>query len=571
MARKKYYTNNKSIVTKEDKTIWKTALYIRLSRDDSDKVESDSVVNQRNLLTDYINENIEFKLTNTYIDDGYTGTNFNRPRFNEMINDIQTGKINCVIVKDLSRFGRDYIGAGKYLEQLLPALECRFISILDALDSFERPNEISSVFVQFKNIMNDHYSSEISQKLRCYYDIQRKKGKLVSAFAPYGYIKDPKDHSHLIIDNEVADVVRNIFYWALSGMGSVRISQKLNDFGILPPGLYRKEKGVYKSYNMNCGLLWRPNSVRTILNNKVYMGVLEQKKYTTRNHKDRKRIYLDDKERIKVLNTHEPIVDEKTFCDVENSFKKCVRTSPNEDKLYVFTGFLRCSDCNRAMIRSPKVAKGKLYVYYKCRTYNQISKTECKFSHSIRHEVLEESVLYAIKTQIYAVADMQVVIDKVNASEVAQSNTFNFSREIANKKRMIKTKNTLKHGLYEDWKTGTITRDEYMQMKEAYNQEIEQLENAICELEVEEKAILDMQTKNMEWINIFTKYSEIKELTRELLFALVDTIYVDKDKNIFIDFLHQDEFSRITKYITKNISGGEDFENIKYLSASASS
>lgn len=571
MAREKFYTTNISIETSEAKTKWNTALYIRLSRNDNDKVESDSVVNQRNLLTDYINEHIEFQLINTYIDDGYTGTNFNRPHFNEMVNDIQTGKVNCVIVKDLSRFGRDYIGAGKYLEQLFPALECRFISILDNLDSYERPNEINSVFVRFKHIMNDHYSNEISQKLRYYYDKQRKKGKLVSAFAPYGYLKDPKDHCHLIIDDEVADVIRKMFNWALKGMGSVRIAQKLNNLGILPPGLYRKEKGIYKSHNNNCGLYWRPDSVRTILNNKVYTGVLEQKKITTRNHKDRKKIYVDEQECILVLNTHEPIIDEKTFTEVQNGFRKCVRTSPNEDTLYLFSGFLRCSDCNSAMIRSSKFTKGKLYVYYKCRMHNQISKIECPYSHSINHEILKESVLYAIKTQIYAVANMQKVIDKVNATKVAQSNTMNFGREIAKRNRKIKTKNSLKRGLYEDWKTGTITRNEYIQMKEDYNQDIIQLEKSISELKSEEKAVQDMQTNNIEWINNFTQYLEIKELTRDLLFSLVDTIYIDKDKNICIDFLHQNEFSRITKYITDNIDGGEEIESIKYISATASS
>ena len=187
-----------------------------------------------------------------------------------------------------------------------------------------------------------------------------------------------------------------------------------------------------------------------------------------------------------------------------------------------------------------------------------MSKTVCPYSHSINHEILYESVLYAIKTQIYAVADMEKVIDKVNAAKSINSNTLNFIREIAKRRKAIKSKNKLKRGLYEDWKLNIITRDEYIQMKEDYNQEIKQLQNAIIELESEEKAIQDMQTNNMKWIKNFTQHLKLNELTRDLLFSLVDTIYIDKDKNICIDFLHQDEFSRITKYITSSINGGEE-------------
>lgn len=566
MARKKYYENHETI--NEDSTLWKTALYIRLSREDGDKEESDSVVNQRNMLTDYVNEKSDFALIDTYIDDGCTGTNFNRPAFKRMIKDIKTGKINCIIVKDLSRFGRNYIEAGSYLEQLLPFLKCRFVSILDNLDSFYRPQEISSVFVQFKHIMNEHYSNENSQKLRYTFDAQRKEGKLVSAFAPYGYKKDPKDNHHLIMDEEAAGVVRNIFHLVLNDMGVIRIANKLNSLGIVPPGVYRKQKGICKEYHLNRGL-WCPNTVRTILGNKVYIGALDQKKYTTRNHKDRKRIFLTEDERIFIPNTHEPIIDEKVFNEVQNRFKRCVRTSPNERKVYLFTGFLRCADCGRAMIRTPKKTKSKLYVYYKCRTYNQISKDECPYSHSIKHEVLEESVLYAIKAQIYAVADMQMVIDKINNTSAVKNIKIDFSREIANTKRMIETKTRLKTGLYEDWKAGNLTRSEFIKMKKDYNDEIERLELSVHEITLEEKAVDDMQTQNTKWMDSFLKHYQINELTRELLLSLVDVIYIDKDKNINIKFQYHDEYKRIIKYVTSNIyeSRGAENEQYKFVTA----
>lgn len=336
-----YNIDNRSLVgqvTKNNKK-WFVGLYIRLSKEDGDKIESNSVINQRSMLTDYVSENIDFNLVDTFIDDGYTGTNFNRPAFIRMIEQIKSKNINCVVVKDLSRFGRDYIGVGKYLEQLLPFLNCRFISILDNLDSVERPNEISSVFVRFKHIMNDHYSNEISLKIRNVFDAQRREGKLVSAFAPYGYSKNPNDCHKLIIDDEVAGVVRDIFQWRLDGNSAEVISKKLNDLGILSPGLYRKKKGYYKNHNMNCGSLWRPNTVRKILKNMVYIGTLQQKKKTTRNYKDRNPIYLDTNNYITVKNTHDPIIDNWIFNKIQEMNKYRTRRVIGSNFVYLFTGF----------------------------------------------------------------------------------------------------------------------------------------------------------------------------------------------------------------------------------------
>ncbi len=554
MARKKFYKDDLiPINLNKADTTFRTALYIRLSREDGDKIESDSVTNQRNLLTNYANEKADFEIIDTYIDDGYTGTNFDRPGFNRMLEDIKSGKVNCVIVKDLSRFGRDYIQAGNYLEQLFPFLKCRFISILDNLDSFERPNEIGSVFVRFKHIMNDHYSSEISKKLRYVYDKQRKEGKLVSSFAPYGYKKDPEDKHHLIIDDEVADIVRNIYSWYLQGMGVIRIAQNLNSIGIIPPGVYRREKGLYKSNHSNCGSLWRPNAIRHILSSKVYIGVLEQKKYTTRNYKDRIKKITPERKRFFVSDTHEPIIDKIIFGKVQENYKKCIRTSPNQDRVYLFSGFLKCSDCNRAMVRSSKKTKNKEYVYYKCKTYNRISKEKCPKSHSISHELLVGAVLTAINTQIHAVVNMQNVIDKINNTDFTKLNKINFAKEIKKRKLKIKMKASLKKGLYEDWKSDVISKKDYLDMKKSYDNETVDLENSIKKLEIEEKMVIDMETQNIEWMNRFVKNYNIKKLSRELLSSLVEKIYIDAYKNIHIQFKYQDEYLRIIDYIKSHI------------------
>lgn len=542
---------NNTIVT--NISLFNTGLYIRLSREDNDKAESNSVINQRNLLIEYANNQLDLKLVETYIDDGYTGTNFNRPGFIRMFEDIKSGKINCLIVKDLSRFGRNYLDVGNYLEQLFPFFKCRFISVLDNLDSHKRPNEISSVFVQFKNLMNDHYSSEISQKLRYLFDAQRRDGKLVSSYASYGYRKDPNDKHQLIIDDEAAEVVKNIFQWFLSGMSVVRISQKLNSLKIMPPSIYRKEKGYYNIRNINNNSIWHPFTIKKILVNIVYIGILDQKKSTTRNHKDRKIYKLDKKDRIIVPNTHEAIIDKITFYEIQKRFSMNTRTSPNEKKLQLFTGFLRCADCNRGMVRNPKKSNGRLYVYYRCRTYSRISREACPTPHTISHTLLYQSVLYTIKTQIHSVANMQKVIARINETNITKIKKINFGREIASRKRIITNKTNLKRGLYEDWKTDTLTRNDYMNMKKAYDDEIQQLGESINRLKIEEQAIKDMESENIEWINRFIKQRETKELSRELLEALVDKIYIDKHRNINIVFRYQDEYSRIIDYVKDHI------------------
>lgn len=309
-------------------------------------------------------------------------------------------------------------------------LNCRFISILDNLDSFERPDEINSVFVRFKHIMNDHYSSEISLKLRRVYDAQRKEGKLVSSFAPYGYIKDPKDNHHLIIDNEVADVVRNIFAWYVSGMGSIKIAKKR-------------------------------------------------------------------------------------------------------------------------------------------RTYNQISKDKCPKSHSISHELLVKAVLHAIRAQIYAVANMQKVIDKIGKTDSIKTKKINFSREITKRRKKIKTKTTLKKGLYEDWKASILSRDEFINMKKSYDDEIQSLEKSICDLKIEERIIIDMEMQNLKWMNKFVKNYDIQELSRELLSSLIDKIYVDANTNIHIQFKYQDQYTYILKYVKNQLNESESSngKHIRQISA----
>ena len=256
-------------ITVNNENIWKVAIYIRLSVEDGDKVESNSISNQRMLLNDFLNDNSEFNLYDYYIDDGYSGTDFERPAFKRMLTDMNNKKFNTIIVKDLSRLGRNYIEVGNYIERIFPLFNIRFIALNDSIDSYKDPKSINNVIVPFKNLLNDEYCRDISNKIRSVLEVKKKRGEFVSALAPYGYIKDPEDKHHLIVDNESANVVKMIFEMSLEGYGRYTIAHKLNELGILNPYGYKmivlkKKKGIEKD-NDKCKFAWDMTVVKNIL------------------------------------------------------------------------------------------------------------------------------------------------------------------------------------------------------------------------------------------------------------------------------------------------------------------
>lgn len=237
MARKSKYGQPSA---KLSTTLWAPALYIRLSREDGDREESNSIASQRELLTEFVDTQTDMTSPRLYTDDGYTGTDFDRPDFQRMLNDLRAGIINCVIVKDLSRFGRNYVGVGEYLEHVFPLLNVRFISVSDNVDSYLDPRSVNNLVVPFKNILNDEYARDISNKVRASLDLKRRQGKFIGSFASYGYRKDPNDHSRLLIDEVAAAIVRDIFNWFIGGTSVLGIAKRLNEQGIPNPSAYKR-------------------------------------------------------------------------------------------------------------------------------------------------------------------------------------------------------------------------------------------------------------------------------------------------------------------------------------------
>ena len=263
----------------DEKELFKVGMYLRLSQEDKFKknVESNSIDNQRKIIKDYIDKSDDLVYIEEYADDGFTGTNFDRPSFQRMLEDIKNKKINTIIVKDLSRFGRNYIEVGKFLEDTFPTMRIRFISIIDGIDSYENPDSSSSMLVNFKNLINDEYSRDISRKVKIVYQTKQKKGEYIAASVPYGYIRDPEDNHHLIIDKEASDVVKLIFKLALSNYTAFNIAEYLNERGIMTTVKYKKEKGMkYKTGIVNetniDSFKWTADLINSILQNEVYTG-----------------------------------------------------------------------------------------------------------------------------------------------------------------------------------------------------------------------------------------------------------------------------------------------------------
>lgn len=557
MARKSKYSSNETTVNKK---IWSVALYIRLSQEDEDngteKQESNSVTSQKTLLNEFIEEHDDLIVYDTYIDDGFTGTDFNRPSFQRLLEDMRNGNINCVIVKDLSRLGRNYIEVGNYIEQVFPLFNIRFIAINDSVDSFKNPASTNTILVPFKNLINDEYARDTSTKIRTSLNGKKKKGEFVGAFPSYGYIKDPKDKHKLAIDEVAADIVRKIFYWNVNeGLGKIAICHRLNELGILNPTGHKKlELGQnYNNYGIQDNTYtWTPSTVRNILNNEVYIGNTVQGKRRTKSYKVHKVEAVPKEEWVRVENTHEAIIDKETFKKAQELSRRDTKVSQKTNELSIWAGFLKCADCGRAMNKKSSTNKsGSKYEYYICSTYRKKSNKLCT-KHTIKEELLEKAVVQAINLHIDLLINTEEIIKQINQSSFQNLKNENIENMIMTKQNEISKISNFKRTLYEDWKNADITREEYLEYKQKYENDIERLKLNIERLQNEKQKYENQHQSSNKWIEKFREQKGITELSRDIMMELIDGIYVHDNGNITIRFKFEDEFKRCQDYIENN-------------------
>lgn len=489
--------------------MYKVGLYLRLSKDDNNALESASIKNQRMFLLNYAKEH-NFFVTKIYVDDGFSGTDFNRPDFQNMIKDIENGIINMVITKDLSRLGRDYIETGYYIEKYFPTNKIRYIAVNDNIDTYvDNSVDISA----FKNVINDMYAKDISKKVITSLRTKAKDGKFIGSIAPYGYKKSDIDKNLLVINNDCKYIVENIFDNYIKGKGYSAIANDLNDKSILSPSKYNEKTYGIKNYNSKKGLgLWNADYIRKILINPVYIGHMCQHKSKVINYKVHKKVSIPNCEQIIVLNTHEPIILESTFYKVQDLIsKKSNYTSNKSSTSHALSGIIFCGLCGSRLTFSKEnkgSKKGEFYLI--CSNYKRFS--NCK-----------RNIFYEKDLENIIVSNLKVECKRINQEDITFYNNTcdNTDFKLNNYlKREIELSNIIK-SLYEDKINNIITIDFFNEYLEIYLKEKEQIQ------------------KDIDEIKKITNSSESVILNKELIFDLIEKIEVYEDKiSIYYKFLN---------------------------------
>lgn len=529
-------------------TVWNTGGYARLSvMETRDRKDSEALSNQKDLLRGFISQKPDLKLRELYADNGETGTNFDRSDFQRLMADIQAGKINCIVVKDLSRFGRNFVEAGDYLERVFPFLGVRFISISDGYDSIAA-DAGDTLAIALKNLVNEAYSLDISRKSGSILREKQKRGEFIGAYAAYGYLRDPKDIHRMIVDPEASVIVREIFRRAAAGEGVRSILRWLNTEGVLSPCTYRYQKGICldKRYADGRARPWGQETLKNMLSNQVYLGHTVQGRRRSEFYAGIPERLLPPSEWIIVKNTHEPLVDQETFDRVQAlrqaSREKYHSNLGKYDYLgteeNIFRGLVFCADCGRPMVRYKEVScKGTKRTYsYICPNYaDLLDKSGCAYKY-LSAEKLKEVLSQLIAQEAALAVDAAALLRKKKKQTISLT-----SLELTRAKSERDSLHKLRERLMRDLLSGVLSKEDHARMKQKYAQEGRELEARIGRLEKELYRETELLTARNPWLVNFKKNAGKFELTAQLVQALVDRITVYENNRIEIQFKYRDE------------------------------
>lgn len=536
---------------------FKVAICLRLSKEDDDlscssgaKSESNSISNQRKLIYDFMKLHPELELYDEYKDDGKSGSNFDRAEFQRMMKDIEAGKVNCVVVKDQSRFGRDYIDVGKYKEKIFPKLGVRFITINEGYDSLSATSSDDLAFT-INSFVYDFYIRDISTKIRTNLTAKKQNGEYAGAFVAYGYVKDSNDKSKLVVDQFAADVVRDIFRWKIEGLSPQNIAVRLNELGIPSPAEYKKLSGSnYKtSFQTSSKAVWSHVSVRRILKNEIYLGVMIQGKRTTPNYKTKTVVTKAESEWLRVEGTHEAIISVRDFELVQELLRDDTHCRAGDVTVPVYAGRIYCGDCGATAVRKTVSYAGKRYVYYVCNA-NKHDKTVCS-RHSIREDILGQVIYQTVRHQIDLLLDVDKALRQFENLSWEKHKLKQLDASIEIQEEVVRKNNTLRLGIYEDLRAGLLDRSEYESLKKELAERIAEATAAIEKLNKEKREILDGVSKQQSWIEQFRQYENVTELTRPMVIHLIERINIFEDSNIEIVFRHRNQIEEILRFISE--------------------
>lgn len=503
------------------KRIYRAAIYVRLSKEDGDlddvrKAESNSISNQKSLILNYLKDKEDIEIVSIREDDGYSGATFDRPAFKLMMQDVKDGIIDCIVVKDLSRFAREYIDAGRYIERMFPAMGIRFIAINDAYDSADTQAQGNEIIIPFKNLINDAYCRDISIKIRSHLETKRQNGEFVGNYCVYGYKKSEIDHNVIVPDEYAGHVVQDIFCWIKNGMSLDAISDKLNVLGILSPMAYKLSNGEnYKTaFQKKDELLWTPVAVRRIATNIIYTGTLVQGKITTPNHKVKTKILKPQEKWAVSHNNHEALVSLRTFQIVQRLLSVDMRMAPGKDSIYLLSGIAVCADCGALMTRKVSTVNGKKYVYYMCS--NNKKNKKCS-SHRIKEADLESRVFDTLRDMTAILLDADEVIKEAGNSANFRIDQKKTKERVSAKEKEITKYNQMLVSLYEDYRDGIVDKSDFAIIKESFEVKRAEAEKAIDRLQKEAENIAAGIERDTEWLEEHRKWKTMPSLTRNVV------------------------------------------------------
>lgn len=542
------------------KAKWRIGIYVRLSKDDGKSV-SLSIINQIKLIARFLRNLDDYEIVDIYIDDGLTGTDFERNDYIRLHEDVENKEINCIIVKDLTRYARNIADGIKELDAYVLEHHIRFISLgIPEIDTFKDPTQISSAEVYQALQSAEDYARVTSKKVRDIKSLKREAGEKNGGFPPYGYLPNP-DGEHWLYDPVAGAIKKKMYQWSYEGMGDLAIAKKLNEMKIPNPTAYKKSLGLnyHSPYSEDNSGLWSSVTVGRILADKNNIGCSVQGKSSSFDHKRHKQIAKPKDEYVVVPDCHEKTVDDIFFEEVQEKRKQRTRVSQKTGEPHLFATLVYCPYCNKTLKKTS--AKGRSYL--SCTTYKISGKRYCKPKISIAYNELENIVLKTIQSQIQFVLDIQSILDKINS--MPKENNHSERLELIIKQANDECQKTehIIDASYYDWKENIISKEQYQRISKDMNERLNQLKTTI-HIAINEQRQMEKGIKtNNSYFETFLKYKNITQLDRTMLVELIDKIYVNSDKSVEIHFKFQNQLLLILDYIKQN---GENFESNKILS-----
>jgi DNA invertase Pin-like site-specific DNA recombinase len=533
--------------------IWKAALYVRLSVEDNGR-DSDSVENQIALLEKYVGNHPALEKAALFVDNGYTGTDFLRPEYIRMMDAVQSGMVDCIVVKDLSRLGRNYIETSQFIEKICPLYGLRFIAVNDGYDTATVTSE-GQLSASLANIVNDYYAKDISRKVTTALQAKMERGDYIGNYAPYGYQKDPVNKNRLLIDSETAPVIRQIFQWRSEGVSYMGINKRLNEAGIASPSQRKANQGVVTNNNQKSHtILWNRHMIKEILSNVVYLGHLAQRR-TSQNLCAGLPFHRTEKaEWIVVKDTHQPLVSEELFEAVQHINQETANRHkansgkydllPKEKNIYgkKFT----CARCGATMKlqRSFSTKRDKVYFTFKCPTYAEHGSCGCS-NVKIRKADLDQAVFAHIRSQMDVFLDVENSLHTLLEIKKADLNQTESQREIAALRQKLSHKQSLLAGLYVDLKDGFLSQEDYVGHREIMARDIASLQTHLNELETVQEENEGNLAAGTRWKVLIQRFYEAESLTTEMVDAFIESMQLNADGSLSITLSYMDELSTL--------------------------